>query len=101
MWPQRCPGRRAGTEAAWLYGTTSQNITEHVRTIHAEGEQDPEATCKPLLQVQSEGSRLVSRTIKYYDLAMILAVGFRVLSPVGASTALCRTTASGPARSVR
>jgi hypothetical protein len=70
-------------QMAELYGTTPQNITQHVRAIYDEGEQDPEATCKPFLQVQSEGSRRVSRAIKHYDLAMILAVGFRVRSPVG------------------
>jgi hypothetical protein len=36
----------------------------HVRAIYTEGEQDSGATCKPLLQVQSEGSRRVSRAIK-------------------------------------
>lgn len=70
-------------QMAELYGTTPQNITQHVRAIYDEGEQDAEATCKPYLQVQSEGSRRVSRVIKHYSLAMILAVGFRVRSPVG------------------
>lgn len=55
-------------QMAGLYGTTAQNITRHVRSIYAEGEQDPGATCKPLLQVQSEGSRQVSRAIKHYNL---------------------------------
>ena len=70
-------------QLAELYGTTPQNITQHVRAIYDEGEQDPEATCKPCLQVRREGSRDVQRSIKYYSLAMILAVGFRVRSPVG------------------
>ena len=70
-------------QMAELYGTTPQNITQHVRAIYDEREQDPEATCKPTLQVQSEGSRRVSRAIKHYNLTMILAVGFRVRSPVG------------------
>lgn len=70
-------------QMAELYGTTPQNITQHVRAIYAEGEQDPEATCKPYLQVRREGSRDVQRTVKLYNLSMILAVGFRVRSPVG------------------
>ena len=70
-------------QLAELYGTTPQNITQHVRAIYDEGEQDPEATCKPYLQVRREGSRDVQRSIKHYSLAMILAVGFRVRSPVG------------------
>lgn len=66
-----------------LYGTTSQNITQHIRAIYKEGEQAPEATCKLYLQVRQEGGRQVRRSIKHYDLAVILAVGFRVRSPVG------------------
>jgi len=67
-----------------LYGTTPQNITQHIRAIYDEEEQDPDATCKPYLQVRQEGEREVRRSIKHYNLAMILAVGFRVRSPVGA-----------------
>ncbi len=66
-----------------LYGTTPQNITQHIAAIYDEGEQDPDATCKPYLQVRREGERQVRRSIKHYNLAMILAVGFRVRSPVG------------------
>jgi len=68
---------------AELYGTTPQNITQHVRAIYRSGEQAEAATCKSRLQVRAEGSRQVRRTIKHYNLAMILAVGFRVRSPVG------------------
>lgn len=71
-------------QMAELYHTTPQNITQHVRGIYEDGEQDPDATCKPSLQVRREGSREVQRSIKLYNLAMILAVGFRVRSPVGA-----------------
>lgn len=70
-------------QMAELYGTTPQNITQHIRAIYAEGEQDAGATCKPYLQVRREGSRDVERTVKHYNLAMILAVGFRVRSSVG------------------
>ncbi|MBM4366449.1 MAG: virulence RhuM family protein [Deltaproteobacteria bacterium] len=68
---------------AELYGTTPQNITQHIRGIYAEGEQAPESTCKPYLQVRREGSREVQRSVRHYNLAVILAVGFRVRSPVG------------------
>lgn len=70
-------------QMADLYGTTPQNITQHLRAIYAEGEQDPAATCKPHLQVRREGAREVQRHVKHYNLAMILAVGFRVRSTVG------------------
>ena len=70
-------------QMADLYGTTPQNITQHVRSIYDEGEQAPEATCKSFLQVRREGPRDVQRSIAHYNLAMVLAVGFRVRSPVG------------------
>ena len=70
-------------QMAELYGTTPQNVTQHIRAIYDEGEQDPEATCKLYLQVRREGSRDVRRSVKHYNLAVILAVGFRVRSPSG------------------
>jgi hypothetical protein len=70
-------------DLASLYDTTPQNITQHIRNIYATREQDPEATCKDFLQVRTEGTRQVQRRIKHYDLALILAVGFRVHSQVG------------------
>ncbi|MDZ7583034.1 MAG: hypothetical protein U5R30_21260 [Deltaproteobacteria bacterium] len=47
---------------AELYQTTPQNITLHLKAIYQEGEMDPKANCKEILQVQSEGSCRVSRT---------------------------------------
>jgi len=66
-----------------LYQVTSQNITMHIQNIVNEGELDLEATCKELLQVQNEGGRNVSRMIKFYNLDMVLAIGYRVKSDVG------------------
>lgn len=70
-------------ELADLFQTTPQNITQHVRAIYAEGELSADATCKQDLQVQSEGSRQVRRTVKLYSLDMILAIGYRVKSARG------------------
>lgn len=69
---------------AELYQVTPQNITLHIKNIYADGELDEEATCKNYLQVQTEGSRAVKRDTKFYNLDMILAVGYRVRSHVGA-----------------
>lgn len=44
---------------------------------------DEAATCKDYLQVRQEGARQVRRTLKHYDLDVILAVGYRVRSPRG------------------
>lgn len=63
---------------AELYQTTPQNITLHLKAIYKEGELESQATCKEFLQVQSEGSREVSRNRKFYNLPAIIAVGYRV-----------------------
>lgn len=62
-------------EIATLFQTTPQNVTQHVKAIYAEGEADPEATCKSGLQVRQEGGRLVRRNVRFYSLDVILAVG--------------------------
>ncbi|WP_293396759.1 virulence RhuM family protein [Nevskia sp.] len=73
----------AQAEIAELFQTTPQNITQHVKAIYSEGEVTEEATCKAYLQVQVEGARSVRRTVKSYNLDLILAVGYRVRSPRG------------------
>jgi hypothetical protein len=70
-------------EIADLFQTTSQNISQHIKAIYAEGELQPEATCKELLQVRSESGRQVRRTLSSYSLDMLLAVGYRVRSRRG------------------
>ncbi|MEE4352986.1 MAG: RhuM family protein [Desulfatiglans sp.] len=70
---------------AELYQTTPQNITLHLKAIYQWGELDPQPTCKEFLQVQSEGSRRISRNRKFYKLPAIIAVGYRVRSPHGTS----------------
>ena len=67
-------------QIAELFQTTPQNITLHIAAIYEEGELHPEATCKDYLQVQQEGSRQIRRSLKHYNLDMILAVGYRVRS---------------------
>lgn len=68
---------------AELFQTSSQNITLHLKALYAEGEITPEATCKSYLQVRAEGARQVRRSVKFYSLDAILAVGYRVRSPRG------------------
>ncbi len=68
---------------AELYQTTPQNITIHIKNIYKDGELDAASTCKEYLQVQIEGARDVQRDRKFYNLDMILAVGYRVRSNVG------------------
>lgn len=68
---------------AELYQITPQAVTQHVKAIYAEGELTEAATCKPDLQVRTEGKRHVQRSIRLYRLDIILAVGYRVRSPRG------------------
>ena len=70
-------------QMADLLQTTPQNITQHIKAIYGEGELTEDSTCKPLLQVRSEGGRQVKRTLTHYSLPIILAVGFRVRSQRG------------------
>src|SRR3990167_8152037 len=70
-------------EIAELFQTTPQNITTHLRPIYADNELDEAATCKESLQVQSEGKRTIQRSLKFYNLSVILAIGYRVRSPRG------------------
>lgn len=68
---------------ATLFQKTPQNITQHIKNIYSDGELDEVSTCKTFLQVQNEGGRSIKRNIKYYNLSMILAVGYRVRSHRG------------------
>ncbi len=70
-------------ELAALFQTTKQNISLHIRNVLAEGELVAAATVKDHLTVQTEGKRQVRRSVQFYNLDMILAVGYRVKSPRG------------------
>ena len=65
---------------AELFQTTVPNISMHIRSIYAEGELTPEATIKKFLTVRREGNRDVRRELDYYNLDMIISVGYRVKS---------------------
>jgi len=65
-----------------LFQTTSQNITIHLKNIFEEGELMENATCKDFLQVQTEGSRKVARRQKFYNLDMIISLGYRIKSRI-------------------
>lgn len=70
-------------QMASLFETTPQNITVHIRNIYNEAELAKEATCKDFLQVQIEGGREIHRIAKFYNLDVIISVGYRVKSQRG------------------
>ena len=65
-----------------LFQTTVPNISMHIRNVFEEGELISEATVKRFLTVRQEGSREVQRELDYYNLDMIISVGYRVKSHV-------------------
>ena len=70
-------------QMALLFEKTPQNITMHIRNAYSEGELDERATCKEFLQVRREGAREIKRMQKFYDLDVIISVGYRVKSQRG------------------
>jgi hypothetical protein len=67
---------------AELFQTSKQNINQHIQAIYKERELEPEATVKKFLTVRQEGKREVRRNLDYYNLDMIISVGYRVKSAV-------------------
>ena len=67
---------------AELYQTSKQNISLHIQNIYSEGELRPEATVKDSLTVQTEGQRTVKRSQDFYNLDMIISVGYRIKSHI-------------------
>ncbi|MDE6498337.1 MAG: virulence RhuM family protein [Muribaculaceae bacterium] len=67
-------------QMAELFQATKQNISLHIRNIYKEQELGETATVKEYLTVQKEGKRKVRRNISYYNLDVIISVGYRVKS---------------------
>ena len=81
---------RLEDETVWLtqqliaefFQTTVPNISMHIRNIFEEGELTPEATIKKFLTVRQEGNRQVQRNLDFYNIDMIISVGYRVKSAI-------------------
>ena len=63
-----------------LFKTNRTSITKHISNIYKVGELDMDSTCAIFAQVQKEGNRQITRQINYYNLDLIIAVGYRVNS---------------------
>ena len=70
-------------QMAELFATDRTSIVKHINNIYNTEELDKEPTCAKIAQVRQEGKRKVTRTIVYYNLDMILSVGYRVNSKRG------------------
>jgi hypothetical protein len=75
-----------------LFQTTKQNISLHIKNIYEEGELDKKSTVKDYLTVQTEGKREVQRNLIYYNLDVIISVGYRVKSHRGTQFRIWATT---------
>lgn len=69
-------------QMAELFQSSRTNIVEHIKHIYEEKELTEESTCRKFRQVQTEGTRQVSREIPFYNLDMIISLGYRVKSAV-------------------
>lgn len=70
-------------QMAELYGTKRQAITKHIKNIYYVNELEPMSTCSILELVQKEGTRIVKRKVEFYNLEVIISVGYRVNTHLG------------------
>ena len=70
-------------QMAELFNTSRTNIIEHISNIYSDEELDKNSTCQDFRQVRKEGNRNVTRSIPFYNLDMIISVGYRVNSKQG------------------
>ena len=70
-------------QMAELFQTDRTSIVRHINNIYKVDELDRESTCAKIAQVQTEGKREVKRSIPYFNLDMIISVGYRVNSKRG------------------
>ncbi len=70
-------------QMATLFGRDKSTISRHVKNVFEEGELSTEATVANYATVQTEGGREVTRNIDYYNLDVIISVGYRVKSQQG------------------
>jgi len=79
---------RMGEETVWLtqqqmadlFATDRTSIAKHIQNIYQTDELKKDPTCAKIAQVRQEGKRKVKRNIVYYNLDMIISVGYRVNS---------------------
>lgn len=69
-------------QMADLFQSSRTNIVEHIKHIYEEGELSEQSTCRKFRQVQTEGTRTVTRELTFYNLDMIISLGYRVKSMI-------------------
>ena len=69
-------------QMADLFQSSRSNVVEHIKHIYEEGELDEESTCRNFRQVRQEGNRQVTREMPFYNLDMIISLGYRIRSVI-------------------
>lgn len=69
-------------QLANLFNVTKQLVSHHIKSILTSGELDVSRTVKKYLTVQTEGKRTIERRVEHYNLDMIIALGYRIDSPI-------------------
>ena len=67
-------------QMAELFGTSTDNVSLHLKNIFTDKELDERATTEDFSIVRQEGTRQVKRLLKHYNLDAIISVGYRVSS---------------------
>lgn len=65
---------------AELFDCSTDNISLHLKNIYQDGELQEDTTTEGFSAVQTEGTRQVARTVRFYNLDAIISVGYRVNS---------------------
>jgi len=68
------------SQLADLFISSRVNITEHINNLYKEGELSKGSTCRKFRQVRKEGKRQVEKDVDFYNLDMIISIGYRVNS---------------------
>jgi hypothetical protein len=69
-------------QMADLFQSSRTNVVEHIKHIFEEGELEEAATCRKFRQVQTEGNRNVERELPFYNLDLIISLGYRIKSRI-------------------
>lgn len=75
--------RRTHSQMAELFQTDSTSVLKHIKNIYNTEELTGSATCAKIARVRKEEARTVSRSFPFYNLDMIISVGYRINSKRG------------------
>ena len=81
------------SQMAELFGVDRTSVVRHIKNIYATQELDEVSTCAKNAQVRMEGKRMIARDIPYYNLDMVISIGYRV-SWRGTAFSMVRTATS-------